>query len=208
MTYLLEHVKIRFDIKKLARNEYPEDALREAIVNSVVHRDYFINSEGAIEKLRGKIIINNLGGLMFNKAKFGTTSFPRNKLIADLLSKTFYMEKVGTGIKRIERDCKQNNNHIEFDFTDDFFFTIFTSNSTDIKLKTAQETVQEIKKISTKNLIILNIQKKSNITRDELAIIIGVSSSAIKKHLANLKIEGVIERVGSTKAGHWEIVDV
>ena len=135
------------------------------------------------------------------------TSFPRNKLIADLLSKTFYMEKVGTGIKRIERDCKENNNHIEFDFTSDFFFSIFTSNSPEIILKAAQETAQEINKIPTKILIIQNIQKKSNITRDELANIIGVSSSAIKKHLANLKKEGVIQRVGSTKAGHWEILD-
>ena len=74
-------------------------------------------------------------------------------------------------------------------------------------MKTAQETAQEINKISTKTLIIQNIQKKRNITRDELAIIIGVSSSETKKHLANLKKEGVIERVGSTKAGHWEIVD-
>ena len=94
MTYLLEHVKVRYDIQKLARDEYPEypeDALREAIVNAVVHRDYFVYSEVAVEKLKGKIIINNPGGLIFNKAKFGTTSFPRNKLIADLLSKTFLL---------------------------------------------------------------------------------------------------------------------
>jgi ATP-dependent DNA helicase RecG len=95
------------------------------------------------------------------------------------------------------------NNYIEFDFTDDFFFTIFTSNSIDIKLMAAQE----INNIPTKKLIIQNIQKKSNITIDELANIIGVSNSAIKKHLANFKKEGIIQRVGSTKAGHWEILD-
>ena len=44
-----------------------------------------------------------------------------------------------------------NNNHFEFDFTDGLIFTIFTSNTIDIKIKAAQETVQEINKIPTKN---------------------------------------------------------
>jgi len=33
-----------------------------------------------------------------------------------------------------------------------------------------------------------------------------VSSNGIKQHLANLKKGGIIKRVGSTKAGHWEVI--
>ncbi len=54
------------------------------------------------EKLKDRIFINNPGGLLssFPKEQFGKVSWPRNKLIADLLSRTIFMEKVGTGIKR------------------------------------------------------------------------------------------------------------
>ncbi|MCP4156465.1 MAG: hypothetical protein GY757_52615 [bacterium] len=56
---------IRFEIKDGRRIEYPqfpEDAYREAIVNAVIHRDYFENGEVAVEKLKNSILINNPGG--------------------------------------------------------------------------------------------------------------------------------------------------
>jgi len=105
----------RFEIKGIKRfefPEYPEEAYREAIVNAVIHRDYFENGEVAVEKLKSRVIVNNPGGLIHSlpKKDFGKTSRPRNRLLADLLSKTTFMEKVGTGIKRIEDYCMKNNN--------------------------------------------------------------------------------------------------
>ena len=51
------------------------------------------------------------------------------------------------------------------------------------------------------------MQENSKITRDELAIVVGVSANAVKQHLANLKKDGVIKRAGSTKSGYWEVLD-
>ena len=45
-----------------------------------------------------------------------------------------------------------------------------------------------------------------NITTSEMAIKIGVSPDAVKKHLAKLKMKNLIIRVGPDKGGHWEIV--
>jgi len=44
--------------------------------------------------------------------------------IADLLSRTIYMKKAGTGIKRVKGACKANNNVVNFDFTDAFWVVI------------------------------------------------------------------------------------
>lgn len=208
MTYLLEHVKIRYEIQKLARDEYPEypeDALREAIVNAVIHRDYFSNGEVAIEKLKSKIIINNPGGLMFNKNKFGMTSIPRNRLMADLLSKSFYMEKVGTGIKRIQRDCAQNNNKIEFDFADDLFFVVFTSNDV---LEKPKKTTQKTTQKTTKELILELLYANPKMTREDLSKQIEVSANAIKQHLATLQSENMLERIGGRKIGEWKVKQI
>jgi len=51
------------------------------------------------------------------------------------------------------------------------------------------------------------MKAKSTITRDELSVVVGVSSNAVKQHLVNLKRDGVIKRVGSTKSGYWEVLD-
>ena len=74
--------------------------------------------------------------------------------------------------------------------------------------KTTQETTQELKKISTKEKIIQELNKEKRLSRDELATLVGVSANAVKQHLANLKKENRIIRVGSTKAGYWEVQDV
>lgn len=110
--YLKERVPVRFEIKggkRIEHPQFPEDAYREAIVNAVVHRDYFESGEVAVEKFENMIAVNNPGGLIasFPIHEFGKFSWPRNRLLADLLSKTFFMEKVGSGIKRMETLCKK-----------------------------------------------------------------------------------------------------
>jgi len=80
VAFIKERVPVRYEIKELERKEfyeYPEEAYREAIVNAIVHFDYFLGDTIAIEKLSGKIIINNKGELLFpdflvKEAKPGT----------------------------------------------------------------------------------------------------------------------------------------
>jgi ATP-dependent DNA helicase RecG len=125
--YLKEHVPVRFEIKGLKRIEYPkfpEDAYREAIVNAIIHRDYYESGEVAVEKFSDMIVINNPGGLVpsFPLEEFGKLSWPRNRLLADLMAKTYFMERVGTGIERIRRFCKENNNKVEIKPTATHFF--------------------------------------------------------------------------------------
>jgi predicted HTH transcriptional regulator len=67
-------------------------------------------------------------------------------------------------------------------------------------------TTQENIKLTTKQKIIEHIALNKSITRDELASLIGVSANSIKQHLANLKKDGIIERVGSTKSGYWKVI--
>ena len=232
ITYLKEHVPVRYEIKGSKRREYPqfsEEAYREAIVNSVAHRDYFQNGEVAVEKLQDIININNPGGLIpsFPKEDFGTLSWPRNRLIADLLSKTYLMEKVGTGVRRIKEACKEGNNISEFkDRGTHFFVTFKTALGYEetgemlpekIILETTQNTAQKPVqkspqktnlKVAPKNARkILNIiQENPYTTRKEMAEVIGISEDGVKYHLSNMKEKGLLKRVGPDKGGHWEVI--
>ncbi len=58
---------------------------------------------------------------------------------------------------------------------------------------------------TTKEFILELLESNSKMTREDLALHIGVSSEAIKQHLAKLKKEQILERIGGRKDGYWKI---
>lgn len=63
------------------------------------------------------------------------------------------------------------------------------------------------KKIKSREKIITAIKGNGRHTTNSLAELVGVSPKAIEKHLAKLKAEGILVRIGPDKGGHWEVVD-
>ncbi len=196
--YLRERVPVRYKINKLARDEFPEypiEAYREAIVNAVIHFDYFLGDTIAIEKLKSSIVVNNKGELLFPKKDFGKRSEARNRLLADLLSRTEYMEKAGTGIQRVKDACSSNGNKILFDFTDSFWVTIETNEN-------VTENVTENRERSVLNLILTN----KYITITKLAQMLNVNRRTIARDIESLKNQGKLIRVGGDKGGYWDVI--
>ena len=60
--------------------------------------------------------------------------------------------------------------------------------------------------LSTQERILRELQRSPQITRNELAQIIGVSPDGVKYHLQKLSKEGIIRRIGSTRSGEWEVI--
>ena len=203
IAYLKERIPVRFEIKDLKRKEFPEypiEAYREAIVNAIIHFDYFLGDTIAIEKLKSSIIINNKGELLFPKSEFGKKSEARNRLLVDLLARTDFMEKAGTGIKRVTNACIENDNKFNFEFTDSFWITI----ETNITEKVVEKVVE---KLSDKQKSIIElINRNPFISSRELAPLVGISQRKIQENIAKLKEYGLIKRVGPAKGGHWEIL--
>jgi predicted HTH transcriptional regulator len=209
--YIKERVPVRFEIKAARRVEHPqfhEDAYREAIVNAVVHRDYFENGEVAVEKFENMIVVNNPGGLVasFPIYEFGKLSWPRNRLLADLLSKTIFMEKVGTGIKRMERFCNEIGNTIDIKPLSTHFFVEMESPKKllpDNGLKNSKK--DGIKLNKSQERIINLVMEDKNITHESLAEKVGISIRNVEKRIADLKQKRILIRIGSRKSGCWEI---
>jgi len=211
LAFIQNHINLRGEIKGLYRvdsYEIPTEALREAIINALIHRDYTNFGKDIKVGIYDDIVnIVSPGGLPHNITLEDVNngrSETRNKILANLFKELELIEKWGTGINRIKRLCiKKGLREPIFDEKNDFIdIEFFRENK-----KTTQETTQEIKKGSTKEKIVQYIIENKYITRDELASKIGVSTNAIKQHLANLKKENKIKRIGSTKSGHWEIIN-
>jgi len=151
----------------------------------------------AIEKLKESIIINNKGELLFPEEEFGKKSESRNRLLSDLLSKTEYMEKAGTGIKRIRDACDHNGNSVEFSFSDSFRVEIRSNKEGDVP-----ENVPENRSLK----IINSIESNNRITINELSELLKVDSKTIKRDINKLKKNNILKRIGPDKGGHWEIM--
>ena len=101
-----------FRIEGLKREnvpEYPTNALQEAITNAVMHRDCFV--EGAnvfVEIYADRVEVVSPGRLPrgLSLADLGSKSVRRNALIADLLHRIDFIEKAGTGIRRIRNETR------------------------------------------------------------------------------------------------------
>ncbi len=110
ITFLKRHLNVSFEIKEKQRKEIlevPEVALREAVVNAVAHRDYFEKGANVmIEIFDNRVEISNPGGLPkgLKVEDFGKRTLARNPLIAALLNRAKYIEKLGTGIQRIRQE--------------------------------------------------------------------------------------------------------
>lgn len=139
LLYLKQHLKVRYQFDGTAQRkdipELPFEALREAVVNAVTHRDYFLKEANVmVEIFDDRIEITSPGGLPkgLKFSQFGSESLLRNPNIANLLHRINYIEKLGTGIQRIKKSMQEAGlPKVKFDLTDF------------VKLTFYRETVQE-----------------------------------------------------------------
>ncbi|PHS41732.1 MAG: ATP-dependent DNA helicase [Sulfurovum sp.] len=209
MRYIISWMKVAFEftgeIQRTEIMEYPISAIRELVINAVIHRDYTSPIDTQIKIFDQHISIFNpgtlYGDITIDKLKTDTyQAQTRNKLIAEAFYLTKDIEKYGSGYTRVRKELEQYPT-MKFNYEEMGNGYLVT-----VAYETQKTTTQETK-VSTRELIIQYIKDNSKITRDELALKIGISANAIKQQLAKLKEEKLLTRVGSTKAGYWRIND-
>jgi len=105
--FIEKNTLLTYQIKGLVRREisqYPISALREGVINAIMHRDYFETGSNVFLYIYDDFIeITNPGGLFkIKKEELGKICARRNELIADLFKVLGFVEKAGTGIQRMK----------------------------------------------------------------------------------------------------------
>ena len=220
INFVKRRIKVEFEIKTARRKEipqYPEEAYREVIVNAIMHRDYFDKSSDVmVEVYRNKIVVFNPGGLVkwLKPEEFGTISKRRNPIIASLLSRTIFVEKMGTGISRIKNAMASSNLPVpEFKFYEhSFYTTLFDRTKLKISKKDLQKDLEkdlqkDLQKLNVnQRKIVMEIIKNPYITQKELSKIIKINEKNVRNNIRKLKNSGILKRIGPDKGGHWEVV--
>jgi ATP-dependent DNA helicase RecG len=103
---LKSHLNTEYVIKGGPREEIlelPEEALREALLNAIAHRDYRSTSNIQVNIYRDRVEVWSPGGLVsgLRLKDLGHVSRPRNLLLFSLMARMNLVENIGSGIKRI-----------------------------------------------------------------------------------------------------------
>jgi len=183
------------------RWEYPLEALREIVVNMIAHRDYMNSNDSVIKFFDDRIEFFNpgklLNGLTVEQLIRGEYSPSiRNKQITSVFTEAGIIEKYGSGIRRVLEAFK------EYDLPQPIFEEIQDGFKVTVS-RTTQKTTQ---KIGTCQQVIELLSKNPKMTRDELAQALAKSPNTIKGHIAKLKAEGGLIRIGSDRDGYWKVL--
>ena len=207
--YLQSKLNTEFIIKggpREERLELPEEALREALLNAIAHRDYFVTGANIlVEIFSDRLEITNPGGLVkgLTIKDLGKRSLSRNNLLFGLLHRMELVEKIGSGIARMKNAMKEYAlKGPEFDIDKNWFSIIFNRP----QMKQIGEKFGEGSEKSSEKILTL-IKGNQYITAKEMSRIIGISPRAVEKHITRLKKKGLIKRIGPDKGGHWRVVE-
>ena len=187
--------------------DYPMDAIREIVINMIVHRDYMSNIHSVIKIFDEKIEFYNHGklpeGLSIEDVKSGKyKSMPRNLQIADVFKTADIIEKYGSGIKRVMRLFKEYGSKEPL-FEDRLGGMVVVAYRKDPFVEAPLKAPLE----STRDKIIALLKQNPKSTIPEMMDELGKSRDTIKEHISRLKRDNLIQRVGSTKSGYWIILE-
>lgn len=199
-------INVRYEItgEQLTRKniwDYPLEAIREALLNAVIHRDYFkYNVQTQIKIFNDWIWFFNIGGLpegiTLEQLKTTHPSVARNPLIVHIFYLAGLIEEYGSGIGRIMNSLSDANLP-EPEFKEEFSgFSLYMRKDyyTEERLKEMGLNDRQIKAV-------MYVKEKGKITNKEYQELNGVIKKTASRDLGVLTDKRILEKVGSTGKG-------
>ena len=236
--YVLEKINLGMQIKGIFRQdvyELPVDSVRELIANAVAHRSYLEPGNIQVAIFDDRLEVTSPGMLLntvsLKKIVEGYSKL-RNPAIASAFAYMKIIEKWGTGIPKVLRECREYGlpEPELIDFDGDFRVNMFRKTavldvrdifgkkeSTTQTTQTTQTTTQTTQTVyngkefvleftESDKVILEVIQKNPKLTQKEIAMELDWTVDRVKYYLNKMKKQEVIKRVGSSHNGHWEVL--
>jgi ATP-dependent DNA helicase RecG len=200
--YNHNHAKVK-GLYREDKRDYPEDALREALLNALVHRDYAFSSGTLISIFDDRIEFVSVGGLpkgvSLEDILLGL-SVPRNENLANVFYRLHLIEAYGTGIPKIMRgyaDCKRKP---ELQSTGNAFkITLPNRNASN------HNTVSNVVSFTeNEEKVISLLNKQGVVIRKDIETALAISQAMAVRLLRGLLDKGAIRAIGGGKKTQYE----
>ena len=179
---------------RVDRSRFNAIALRELIVNAIVHNNYLSNGLPSFEEFSNRFEISSFGGLPegFSREDFlNGYSLPVNPELIRVFRDLGLAERLGTGIRRVLKFYPKEI----FRFSANFL-------RVNVPFERPIPSYPQPEGESKPSLYDL-LKQEPHITRSDAAGRLGVSESSVYRELRKLENSGMIRREGSKKSGYW-----
>ena len=185
---------------RIDTRDYPEKALREALLNSIVHRDYSYSASTLISIYKDRLEIVSVGGLMpgyeLKDIKNGLSD-TRNPNLANIFYRLKLIEAYGTGIKKIYDAYELSGCEPEIITTNNSFKIILPN--LNYKQNNNLYISSPEMKYCDENILLKYLNDNQSITRKEVETLMGLSQSSAGRILKKMVDEGKLIQFGGSK---------
>ena len=213
--------------------EYSDRAIFEGLVNHLIHRDYTVmGGEVHIDIYDDRVELVSPGAMLDgtqiqDRDIYKVPSMRRNPVIADVFTQLDYMEKRGSGLRKMRELTEKLPNFLQGKEPQyqteatSFYTTFYNLNWGENGRIPVEEVANRVNSTLEKYPVKRNVNKPvgrtaqriidmviSNpmITREKMADELGISLDGVKKQIKNLRDRGILVHEGSDKAGYWRII--
>jgi ATP-dependent DNA helicase RecG len=222
---LTKYMKAKVSYEGITRVEtfpFPEAALREAIINAIVHKEYSTGIPIQIKVFENRIKIWNDGQLpvdwVLENLLSPHPSKPNNPDVANAFFRAGMIESWGRGIEKIIGLCVSSGLpkpvfntafgglQIEFIPKQEDLENEGEKVSEKMREK-MREKMSEKMREKTSDKILGLIKNNPEITIESMVDQTGKSHSTVERNLQNLQRDNKIERIGPARGGYWKVID-
>ncbi len=192
-------------LQRIEKGEYPVAAVREILLNALVHRDY-MGTTVQIRMYDDKFSVWNQGtlpeGLSLEALKRQHPSFPRNPLIADVCFKGGYIDAWGRGTLKIIDACLEAElpEPLIIERDGGFLVELFKDRFSENQLKNLDLNERQIKAV-------LYVKENGKITNSEYQKLFDVARNTASNDLNNLVKQNILKSSGAKGAGAFYTLD-
>jgi len=198
------HAKVK-GLYREDQRDYPEDALREALLNALVHRDYAFSSSTLISIFDDRIEFVSIGGLpkgvSLDDILLGI-SVPRNENLANVFYRLRLIEAYGTGIPKIMRSYAGCKRKPEIQATGNAFKITLPNRNTN----SHKASGKGVSFTENEEKIIAMLDKQGEIVRKDVETVLDVSQAMAVRLLRGLLDKETIRAIGGGKKTRYRKV--
>jgi ATP-dependent DNA helicase RecG len=214
--FIKNHIHLRGEILGLQRTdtyELPAAALREALINALIHRDYTNPGRdikvGVYDDIVNIVSPGGFPSTLTAEALVEGRSEIRNRVIARVFKELGYIEQWGSGIQRIKSAClaqglSEPRVREKGDFVDVEFYRAVAEDTAEIDLPNIGKVSGSIGKVSEKQrCILLHLETQTTITSKTVESLVNVKEAMARRILKEMTDKGLIERKGQGRSTYY-----
>ncbi len=190
--------------KRIEEKLFDSVAMREALINAIVHSDYTYENSPTFRIFDDHIEIISVGGLpegLEQEEFLNGFMSPKNPQLMKVFRDLGFVEHMGTGIIRILKKYDKSIFHFSTNFIKVSIPFKFTDNNVSLK----KENEIQVDITNRQRQIMDIIVQFKNITQEEIADKLNVSRYTVMRDLKSLEEKNLVIRDGSNKTGCWKI---